>query len=78
MIAMEQFKFANQQEQLAKNQLKKTEVTITEVEKAPEDKQMFRSLGRLFLQINKDQCLVELNENKKTLDEESKRYEELR
>ena len=31
MIANEQFKFANQQEQLAKNQLMKTDVTIKEL-----------------------------------------------
>ena len=39
---------------------------------------MFRSLGRLFLQLNKAQVLTELNENKKTLEEESKKYEDLR
>ena len=38
MIANEQLKFSTQQEQLTKNQLKKTEVTIAEVEKTPEDK----------------------------------------
>ena len=39
---------------------------------------MYRSLGRLFLQIDKKQCIMELNENKKTLLEESKKYEDLR
>ena len=78
MVANEQFKFASQQEQLAKNQLKKTEVTMTEVDKVADDKVMYRSLGRLFLQIKKEQCLTELGENKKTLEDESKKYEDLR
>ena len=38
---------------------------------------MYRSLGRLFLMINKENCVSELNENRKTLEEEAKKYEDL-
>ena len=47
MIAVEQYKFAEKQAQLTKNQLLKTNVVITEVEKSKPDQKMYRSLGRL-------------------------------
>ena len=53
----------------------KTNVTITEIEKLKDDSKMFRSLGRLFLAIPKSQCLLELNENKTTLEKEHGNYQ---
>ena len=47
MVAMEQYKFAERQAQLTKNQLAKTKVTIVEVDKVKEETKMYRSLGRL-------------------------------
>lgn len=47
MVAIEQHKFSERQAQLSNNQLKKTEVTIKEVEKSQADQIMYRSLGRL-------------------------------
>ena len=44
---MEQFKFAERQAQLTKNQLAKTKVTIVEVDKVNPETKMYRSLGRL-------------------------------
>ena len=47
MISIEQYKFTERQSQLTRNQLAKTKVTITEVEKSKPDQKMFRGLGRL-------------------------------
>ena len=44
---MEQYKFAERQAQLTKNQLAKTKVTIVEVNKVKPETKMYRSLGRL-------------------------------
>ena len=52
----------------------KTNVTITEIEKLKDESKMYRSLGRLFLCIPKEQCIKELNENKTTLEKEHGNY----
>ena len=47
MIAVEQYKFTERQSQLTRNQLAKTKITITEVEKQKPEQKMYRGLGRL-------------------------------
>ena len=43
-----------------------------------EGRDMYRSLGRLFMKIPKAKCIEELQDNEKHLKQESTRYEELR
>ena len=62
MQAVEQCRNVDRQLQLAANQKKKTEVTLAEVEKRNDaDHIQFRSVGRMFVKVTKNDLKVDLN-----------------
>ena len=64
--------------QLATNQLKKTEVTLKAVEEFNPDQKIYRSLGRMFILQPKQEIANELKLNAKSLNQEIEKYAELR
>ena len=59
--AVEQCRNIDRQIQLAANQKKKTELTLTEVDKRGDDDVQYRSMGRMFVKISKEELKNDMN-----------------
>ena len=59
--AVEQCRQIDRQIQLTANQKKKTEVTVQEVEKRQPDQIQYRSVGRMFVMVSKEELASDLN-----------------
>ena len=73
MQVAEQVRGCERQIQLGKNQKAKTDLVLDEVAKAGDDQRMFRSLGRMFILVNKEELQTDLNNDLKRIQVEAEK-----
>ncbi|CDW80457.1 UNKNOWN [Stylonychia lemnae] len=78
LTAVEQLRVCDRSLQLTKNQLAKTEITLKAVEDRKADSKIYRSIGRMFIQSNQQDIIVELKDNIRSITTEQGRYTELK
>ena len=71
--AVEQCRQVDRQIQLTANQKKKTEVTLGEVDKRTEGQIQYRSVGRMFVMVSKEELKTDLNADLSRMAQETER-----